>query len=76
MTDEPGWKHARVVDDEEVAGLQDVNDVLEHCVLDRAGGAIQHEQSRPPAFGRRLLSDELIRKSEIEVGDVHCRHHT
>ena len=76
MTDQPGGKHTRVVDDKQVAGPENVNDVAEHCVLDRAGVAMQHEQSRAAALGRRLLSDELIRKIEIEFCDVHCGHHT
>ena len=42
------------------------------CV-DRAGRAIEHEQARlPPRSARRLLRDQLIRKIEVEVGDVHA----
>jgi hypothetical protein len=36
-----------------------------------AGSPIEDEQSRVAPFGRRLLRDQLRRKVEIEIADVH-----
>jgi hypothetical protein len=71
MPKKPGGKNPGVIDDQEIAGSELIRHLRERRVFDCAGRAMQDEQSRRPAGGRRLLRNQLIRKFEIEVGDVH-----
>ena len=73
MPEQPRREHARVVDDEKIAGAQEVGQRLDAGVCRRAAGAIDDEQARPAAIGGRLLRDEVGGKVEIEVADVHGR---
>jgi hypothetical protein len=39
----------------------------------RAGLAVEMQKTSAAALGRRLLRDQLRRKIEIEVADIHAR---
>jgi hypothetical protein len=71
--DQPRGEHARVVDDEEVAGAQPLWKHRHDRVCEAARFAIQNEQPRGPPFGRRLLRDQIGRQVEVEVRDIHPR---
>jgi hypothetical protein len=42
-------------------------------VRDRTSGALEHQQARRAAFGRRFLGDQFSGKIEVEVADIHVR---
>ncbi len=44
--------------------------VGEEIIFDGAGGAIQHQHAARAALGGRLLRDQFLGKSVIEVGDT------
>ena len=67
MPHEPRRKHARVVDDEQIAGAQVIGQPRERRVLDGTRLPRQHQQSRLPSLGRRTLSDQLVRQIEVEI---------
>ena len=71
-TDEARGKDAGVVDDEQVAGLEELREAGEDRMLDLAAWR-EPEQPRPVALGERLLSDELRRKLVVEVVEPHGR---
>jgi hypothetical protein len=71
MSEEPGGKHAGVIQHQPVAAVQELRKLAEHRVRDGTGAPVEHEQARLTALSRRMLSDELLRKLEIEVGDAH-----
>jgi hypothetical protein len=73
VAQKPRWKHSGVVDDDEVAGPQQLRQRGDSRVRDDAGFAAEVQQTRAAALGGRLLSDELRRKVEIEVADIHVR---
>ena len=57
--DEPGRHDACVVHDDEIARCEDVGQVADPAVLERAGGPMHHEQSCRRAIGERLLGDQF-----------------
>src|SRR5581483_3019953 len=63
--EEPRRQHARVVDDEEIAGPQDRRQVAHAAVALLAWG-VEHQQSALAAR-QRLLRDELVGQLEVEV---------
>ena len=64
--EQPRLDHAGVVEDQQVAGVQQRRQVAEHPIDRRRAGTV--EQPRPAAFGRRMLRNQLGRQVEIEVG--------
>jgi hypothetical protein len=42
-------------------------------VRDDAGSAVELQQTGTAALRGRLLSDELRRKIEVEIADIHVR---
>src|SRR4029434_1191565 len=69
--EQPGRKHARVVDDQQIAPLEDIDEMSERGVLASAGLPPQHERARLPAHGGRVLRDQPGREIEIEIADIH-----
>ena len=69
---EPGWKHPRVVDDEQIPRPEPRRQIADAGVGDRASDALEHQEPRGAALGRRRLRDLLGWQVEVEVGDEHA----
>jgi hypothetical protein len=69
VADEARGNDLGVVEDEEVAEIEIVGDVAELPVRQRAGGAIEDEESRLIAPRRGVLGDQLGREIIVEVGE-------
>jgi hypothetical protein len=59
MSQEACWKHARVVDDNQIAWLEKRWQRLNLRMNDRTRNARQIQKPRFAPFGRRILRDEL-----------------
>jgi len=70
MAEEPGGKHPRVVRDEQLSLAQKARQIADNRVFDVAGVAGENEQTRGSAW-QSLLSDQLFRQLEIEIGNIH-----
>jgi len=68
---EPRWKDAGVVENEQVAGLQELREMAEQAVGTAAGGSLQVEHAGTIASGKRFLGNEVVGKMEVEVGNQH-----
>ena len=62
---------AAVVEDEEVARVQEVRKVAEEVVAILTGMAVEDKHAAGAADGRRRLRDELFGEIEMEVGYAH-----
>src|SRR5947209_4381227 len=62
-----GRQHAAAVGDQQVSGAKERWQVAEEVMLQRAPGAIQHEETGLVPFGRRLLGNELRWEVVVEV---------
>ena len=71
--EQPCREHAGVVQYQQVARRQVFANCGKQCVLDDAGVAPEYEQPRGSPSRRRRLSNQLIRKGEVECGNVHTR---
>lgn len=60
-----------VVEDEEVAWVEEAGEVAEVPVLVGACGAVEREHAAVAALGGRVLRDEVGGKMEVEVGYAH-----
>ena len=60
-----------VVEDEEVARMEEVRKVAEEVVAILAGTTIKHKHATGSANGRGSLRDELFGEIEMEVGYAH-----
>jgi hypothetical protein len=69
---EPRWKDAGVVENEQVAGLQQLREVAEQAVGIAAAGSPEVEHAGTIASGKRFLGNEVVGKMEVEVGNQHC----
>ena len=58
--DEPRGKHARVVDDEQIAGSKQRRQLVEVAMLDASAAAVNDHQPAAAALLRRLLRDQLV----------------
>jgi hypothetical protein len=68
---QPGWKHAGIVEDDEIAGLQKVGEFTKQGVRIAAAGSLQAQHAGAVAGGEGLLGDEFDGKVEVEIGDLH-----
>ena len=68
---EPRGKDAGVVEDHQVAGLQQFREVAEHDGRTLAAGSLQVQHAGAVAGGEGLLGNEVVGKMEIEVGNQH-----
>jgi hypothetical protein len=71
--DETRRKHPCVVDDDDIAGLQQLGKLADCRMRDRPGRSFEVQQSRGAALGGRFLRDQVGGKIEVEVADVHPR---
>ena len=67
---EAGGKNAGVVENHEIAGVQQVREVAEQAV-GMAAGSLQVEHAGAVAGGEGFLGNEVVGKMEVEVGDQH-----
>ncbi len=70
-TAKPRRNHARVVQDQHVAGVQILADVAKDAVGEAPGGAVHNQQPGSVARRGRLLGDELGWQRVVEVGQPH-----
>src|SRR5439155_19033305 len=68
----PGRDDSRVVQNQNVARAQALQDLQKTKVPDAAIGALQHQQARLVALSRRRLGDQLGRQVIIEIGSAHA----
>ena len=71
MTKQPRGEYACVVDDEQIAPSQMRRQPIERRMLRLPGRAVEDDEPRAAALGRRMLRDQLLGKLEVEVADVH-----
>jgi hypothetical protein len=67
-TDQPGWEHLRVVEHQQVAGVEQVRQVAEDAVFQLSGGPADDEQPRLVPTGGRLLRDQALGQGVVEEG--------
>ena len=67
--EQPRRKHARVVDDEQIAGVEQLRQRRDRRLAPAIAGAIDDHQPRRPARPR-LLRDQRLGQIEVEVGDA------
>jgi len=67
----PGRKNAGVVEDDEIAGLQQVGKIAELAIGISACGSLQVQQARSVTGVERFLGDEFAGEIEVEVGNSH-----
>src|SRR5215216_4312829 len=73
---EAGGDDAGVVEDEKVAGSQELGEVGEGAVVDRAVGTAVVEQARGGALDRWRLGDQFGGEGEVEVVGSHFSFRT
>ena len=64
--------HARIVEHQNIAGLQKIQQVGKLVVLDASGFPLQNQQARAVAARRGLLRDELGRQVEMKISGAHA----
>lgn len=69
---EPGRHDARVVDDEEITGAEEIDEIADVAVGERAVRAADDEHPRGAAVGERLLGNQLA--GEVVVIGVNVWH--
>jgi hypothetical protein len=67
---EASWKNAGVVENHDIAGVQQVREVAEQAVR-MAAASQQVEHAGAVAGGEGFLGNQVVGKMEIEVGDQH-----
>jgi len=68
---EPGGKNAAVVEDQQIAGVQDLGKIAKKIVVVAARGAVENQHPAAAANGRWRLGDQLFGEVEMEVGYSH-----
>jgi len=69
--EEARWQDAGVVENEEIAGLEELREIGEEVVAECSGGAVEDEHTAGAALGGRVLGDEFGGQVVMEVGDEH-----
>ncbi len=69
--EEPRWKDAGVVENDEIAGLQKVGKFTEQAIRIIAAGSLQAQHAGAVAGGEGFLGDEFAGKVEVEIGNPH-----
>ena len=69
--EEPRWKDAGVVENDEIAGLQKVRKFTEQAIRIIAAGSLQAQHAGAVAGGEGFLGDEFAGKVEVEIGNPH-----
>jgi hypothetical protein len=70
-TVEASRKDAGIVEDHEIAGMQQVGEVAEQAIGITAAGALQVQHARRVAGGEGFLGDEFVGKVEVKIGNQH-----
>jgi hypothetical protein len=70
MPEQARGEHARVIQDEAIAGGQEPGEVAEMAVFPSPFGAAQHQHACACAVRERLLGNEFFGKMIIEFGGV------
>ena len=68
---EAGGDDAAVVEDQQVAGAEELGQIAKEIVVVFAGGAVEDEHAAGAADGRWGLRDQLFGEIEMEVGYAH-----
>ena len=71
--EQPGLDHARVVEHQQVAGLEKLRQIAEPTIRQRAARAIEMEQAALAALPSGKLGDQLGGESEIEITGFHTK---
>jgi len=69
---QPSRQHLGVVDDEDVAGIEQVRQVANVAMLDRAVGVDGHEEAGGIARLARHLGDGVVGKVVVEAMDARA----
>lgn len=69
---EAGGKHPGIVEHHEVAGAEQVREVVKLTVLEVSCCRGNQQQARGGTVGQRLLSDQLRGQIVMKVGDQHA----
>ena len=75
MAVEPGGEHARVVQHQAIAGMEERRELAESSILPGSRFAIHHQHARRGAIRERLLRDQLFGKVVVEIGKQHRWSH-
>jgi hypothetical protein len=70
MPEQPRGKDSCIVQNEKIASAQIVHDVRKRRVFDLPAVSPQHEQARVAPHNGRLLRNQLIGKTKIEVEGI------
>lgn len=70
---EASRKNFGVVEDDEVAGSENVRDFAKIAVQERPLLGRKMKQAGGSAIGEGLLGDEFFRKIVVEIGDEHAK---
>lgn len=70
-TVEPRRKDAGVVEDDEIAGTQQIGEIAEQAIRVLATGSLKMQHAGAVAGGERFLGDEFFGEMKVEVGDQH-----
>jgi len=69
-TIEARWKNARVVENQQIAGPQQVREVAELAV-DMTTGSLKVKHAGAVSGGQGFLGNQVFGKMEVEVGNQH-----
>ena len=69
--EEPGGKDAGVVENEEIAGLQQLREVAKQLVEIATAGSLEVQHAGAIACREGFLGDEFVGKVEVEIGNPH-----
>lgn len=64
-------KDASVIENNEIAGAQQVGKIAEEAIRVLTGGSLKTQHAGAVACGERFLRDEFFREMKVEVGDQH-----
>lgn len=67
---QPGRKHARIIQDQAIARPNVLTEIAKRIIVKRLRLSRDHQHPRTPAFGWRLLRDQLARQIIIEIGNL------
>jgi hypothetical protein len=70
---EAGWKHTRVVENHQVSGTKRLRKVGKTAVGEASRSAVKVQHAGSRSVGKRLLRDQLLGKSVIELRDEHTQ---
>ena len=71
MTKKTCRQHSCVVQDEQIAGSEQVREFVEGGIVEAARIALQVQHARGGAIRKRLLRNQLLGKVEIEFRNQH-----